>query len=181
MDSNYPYLFVLSTSCGFFQDENSNGGLENASTRLDIGDEKIACSNLRKSLMHIESSTNLQLQADKNRTEKLIREDEAFADAVTEYPDLMTPMLSDSEWSLRATELSKAFWTSAKLAGLDSTLGMKLENASETWNKRRIAHETLPGRTKARLMDEQIKLDMRLSKDTPSIREVCAISQRLLP
>lgn len=166
---------------GIVQYVNPSSDSPKQSRPLDIGDEKQACSTLRNSLIQIENTTNLLQQEDRERIRRLIREDEAFADAVSDYPELLTPMLSDSEWSQRASNIAQAFWTSAKLAGLDSELGMKLEDAGETWNKRRIARETPPGKTKGRLLEEQLKLDIRLSRDTPAIREACAISQKLLP
>lgn len=170
-------IVVISVTNWINPEENLNG----VTKTLDIGNQAEACKDLKNSLVSIENKTKVLKEADKERIRRLIREDEAFANAVYDYPELLTPMLSDEEWGNRADAIAQAFWEAAKVAGLDSTLGIKLEDAGETWNRRKIAHQTPPGKTKGRLMEEQIDLDMRLAKDTPIIREKCGISNYLLP
>ena len=155
--------------------------LNKVTKTLDIGDEAQACNILKNSLVLIENDTEVLREADKERIRRLIREDDAFADAVYDYPELLTPMLTDEEWGNRADAISQAFWEAAKVAGLDSTLGIKLDDAGETWHRRKITNQTPPGKTKGRLVGEQIDLEKRLAKDTPFIREKCGISEYLLP
>lgn len=143
---------------------------------------KDACNFLITALESENQTLQNQDSNWKSRSKHVASEDPAYAEALSEYPQLNQSILLRDNWDRHALRMINLYQHSAKLARTDPELAKVLKDNAYIWKKRLKVYQTAPGNLKAKLVKEQLALDVREGITNRNIlRFTCKIPEKLLP
>lgn len=155
-------------------------GTENPS-ETSVNEIEPACSFLKMSLIADRAILDGQNDDAAELNKRLALDDPAYADALSDYPELRWGITLGDNWEQHALRMESMYQKASKLVTEDLEFSETLKDSAFVWYKRLVLRQTPPGVTKGQRGEEQIALDTREGNtNRPLIKKVCKFTDSAL-
>jgi hypothetical protein len=134
-------------------------------------DEEI-CNKLDQELQKLKNDDDNQSSEWQATNERLASNDEGYADALQDYPELNSPNIDSGNFGDRARKVQQIF-NAVKIYASGSSLEYELNTIQENWGNKVIFSQMKPSPEKGEFADELLKSEQDAQRAELALSKTC--------